>query len=104
MKTIELKIGNMRKPQRFIVYPPSRTNDNNVLQIQSEDCIARVYINSRVCEWARNPGGAYFIHLNMPSLAKKSGTQVLEDSVVEALQNIQPKPGDKVANGVVIIG
>ena len=96
--TIALKIGNMRKPQSFVVYPG--VNDGRV-KIQSDDCIASVNVEDGSTRWARNRGGAYFHHLSFGGNIA-NGTETLPMDVVAQLMNAMPKSGDKIGHGVFI--
>lgn len=59
MKTVIAKLGNMRKPQEFVVYPPS--NKGNII-VQSDKAIGAFDIKTG--EGLLNIKGCYFPHLN----------------------------------------
>lgn len=58
MKHIEAKLGNMRKPQEFIVYPPS---DKENIIVQSDKSIGA--FNRKTGEGVLNTKGQYFPYL-----------------------------------------
>lgn len=98
IKTISLKIGNMRKAQEFVVYPHT---DGAYLKIQSDDCIAVVDPKTGECRWTRNKGGAYFQHLTVGG-NNGNGTEMIPMDVVQSLIDAQPKSGDKIGMSVYI--
>jgi len=59
MKSVTAKLGNMRKPQEFVVYPPS--DKGNVI-FQSDRAIGAFDIKTG--EGVLNTKGCYFPHLN----------------------------------------
>ena len=59
MKQVTAKLGNMRKPQDFVVYPPS---DKGNIIVQSDKSIGAFDI--RTGEGMLNTKGCYFPHLN----------------------------------------
>lgn len=100
LKQVTLKIGNMRKPQNFVVYPPSGSSG---LKIQSDDCIAVVDPNTGECVWVRHKGGAYFIHLQMPTLANIGhGKMTLTPGELQQIKDAQSHKGDRIGAGVSI--
>lgn len=62
MKKVSAKLGNMRKPQDFIVLPVKR-GDDPLLMIQSDKSIG--IFNYRTGEGKLNTKGCYFPHLAM---------------------------------------
>ncbi len=98
IKSFPMKIGNMRKPQNFVVYPGET---DGKIKIQSDDCIATVDVNTGETKWARNKGGAYFLHLSLGGNIA-NGTEVIPMDIVNQLRNNMPKSGDKIGNGVYI--
>jgi hypothetical protein len=104
IKTVTAKIGNMRKPQSFVIYPQSMDDiDTATLTIQSDDCIASLNTDTGVCRWVRNKGGAYFHNLMVGGNLGK-GTQTLPPDLVEQFKQSQPQKGDTIGNGIVRIG
>lgn len=67
MKTINAKLGSMRKPQTFIVF--NSNTDNNKIIIQSDKSIGMFDKNTG--EGVLNIKGSYFLHLNPIMGAKK---------------------------------
>lgn len=59
MKTVTAKLGTMRKPQEFVVYPPS---DKGRVIFQSDKAIGAFDIKTG--EGILNTKGCYFPHLN----------------------------------------
>ena len=64
-RCITAKLGNMRKPQEFIVYPTS--NQGNVI-VQSDKSIGA--FDAKTGEGMLNTKGCYFVHLNRQLGAK----------------------------------
>lgn len=85
IRSIPLRIGNMRKSQGFVVYP--RKPDADTVTIQSDDCIAEVNLTTGVARWVRNKGGAYFPHLMMNRGNIGNGVETLPTDVVDSLKN-----------------
>lgn len=75
LKSIELKLGNMRKPQDFTIYP-FRITDTRVI-IQSNKTIASIDPVTGDMVYNSDPNGAYFVHLSMPD--RKTGVLPKED-------------------------
>ncbi len=98
IKSFPLKLGNMRKPQNFVVYPGEH---DGKIKIQSDDCIASVDVNTGETRWARNRGGAYFHHLSFGGNIA-NGTEIIPIDVVNSLRNGMPKKGDEIGKGVFI--
>jgi hypothetical protein len=65
MNMLNLKFGNMRKEQEFVIYP-FKKEDKEII-IQSDKTIARIDINTGKMIYNSSPSGAYFVHLQMPS-------------------------------------
>lgn len=59
MKQVTARLGNMRKPQDFVVYPPS---DKGNIIVQSDKSIGAFDI--RTGKGVLNTKGCYFPHLN----------------------------------------
>lgn len=59
MKQVTAKLGNMRKPQEFVVYPAS--DKGNVI-VQSDKSIGA--FDAKTGEGILNTKGCYFPHLN----------------------------------------
>jgi hypothetical protein len=56
---VTAKLGNMRKPQEFVIYPPS---DKDNIIVQSDKSIGA--FNIKTGEGVLNTKGCYFPHLN----------------------------------------
>lgn len=79
-KHVSIQFSGMRKPQRFILYP---YDGGETLLIQSDTRIGRVTLRTgKTLLSAPRQGGAYGVHLSMPS-AK------VVDMPAEALTEIQ---------------
>lgn len=93
MKEITLKLGNMRKPADFVVYPKAE-NDTHLI-LQSDKRIAKVEIATGKGILSSGKGGhPGFIALMLP------GTMPIElskEQLAEAL-GAQPKSGDKIGS------
>lgn len=79
--SIELKVKGMRKPQDFILYPISKTDE--YLKIQSDTRIAKVDLNGNGFMSKSHQSGAYFMHLNIDKLtpfnfSKSDWRQIVE--------------------------
>jgi len=99
MRTVQARIGNMRKTMEWVVYPRATNaeNDNIVIQcssrIASFDPLTGRGLLSKPC-----PNGAYFLHLNKAFGAVE--IDVPQDVIVLCQAN-QPQPGDEIAPGIV---
>jgi hypothetical protein len=85
----------MRKEQEFTVYPVNQENPD-VITIQSDKSIAQFDAKTR--KGRISTKGCYFDHLAVSSVP----FEVSEEFVNQCLSK-QPKPGDKLAGGVVVI-
>jgi hypothetical protein len=107
IKKISVKLGNMRKPENFVVYP-RRTNadeNDNSLMIQSSHRICKFDATTGVGVLsAYKSNGAYGVHLN-----KLLGAMdvVVPPEVIAAAKESQPRSGDVIGSspmtGVVTI-
>lgn len=93
-KTVTAKIGNMRKPQEFVVYP---SQGDDFLRVQSDTCFAKIDPKTGAAVFANVPGGATSIHLTI----KGKPIQVPMETVKE-FQDAQAQKGDKIGSGVII--
>lgn len=59
-KSINLKLGNARKPEEFTIYP---YNGNEQFTVQSDKRIAQVDMTGKGIVSNPHAGGAYFHHL-----------------------------------------
>lgn len=59
IKSVAMKIGKMRKPQNFVIYP-NGTSDTHIV-VQSDKCIGR--LDKKTGEFQLSTSGQYFIHL-----------------------------------------
>ena len=89
MKRITAKIGKMRKPQDFIVYPPSTAEGKIV--IQSDKSIAMFDENTG--KGLLNIKGCYFVHLNQ---ALGAIPYEFPMEFVNACKEAQPHSGDLI--------
>lgn len=100
VQTVSAKIGNMRKPQDFVVYPKqvspnSPAGNNETLTVQSDTVIAKFDIKTGIGIYANQPGGAYFI-----TLAIKGKPLTVPPDILAAFIAAQPKSGDTMAGGI----
>jgi hypothetical protein len=99
---ITAKLGNMRKPAEWVVYPV-RTNqpaeDTNLL-IQSDTRIASFDpATGKGMLSKAKPNGAYFLHLTK----FMGATEItVPADVIAAAIAAQPKSGDEIGPGVTI--
>lgn len=99
MRTIQARIGNMRRTMEWVVYPRAGNAENDDIIIQCNSRIASFDPNtgkgllSKPC-----PNGAYFLHLN-----KAFGAVEIEvpTDVIALCQAVQPQPGDEIAPGII---
>lgn len=89
MKRIQAKLGKMRKPQEFIVYP--KQEGSNRVVIQSDKAIAA--FNPDTGKGLLNIKGCYFVHLN--HLAGAIDYQFPKD-FIEACIEARPQSGDLI--------
>lgn len=98
IRTVSMKIGNMRKPQEFVIYPD---RGNGKILAQSDDCILEFDATTGVGVWARNKNGAQTPHLIIGGNIGK-GTITLTSEQINAFKEAQAKPGDRIGSAVVI--
>lgn len=96
IKQVSLKLGNMRKPEEFVVYP--RAADSPTVTVQSSHRIGQFRVADGVGVFsAYRSGGAYSIHLSL------GATPVVLDPVVLAeILGAVPNSGDEIGPGVFI--
>lgn len=73
MKGINLKFGNMRKEQRFVIYPVKKGDET--LLLQSDKTIIQLNTKTGESIYNSRSGGAYFIHLNLPDRKQHTFSQ-----------------------------
>ena len=91
MKRITAKLGNMRKPQDFIVYPQSGSTD--VIIVQSDKSIGM--FDPDTGKGKLNTRGNYFPHLHYGQVY-----QFPKEFVKECIE-AQPKPGDLIGSSPI---
>lgn len=93
---ITAKLGNMRKEQVFVVYPPQK--DGRIV-IQSDSRIAMFHNDgSGKCLLSKHrSGGAYFLHL---SPACGATVSPIPQDVIDAAVSAQPQSGQEIGPGV----
>lgn len=101
MKTVIAKIGNMRKPQEFVVYPAKTGENNNIISVQADTVFARIDITSGRAIVANVPNST---HVNSSHLATHGKVYVIPADILTLFIQAQPKQGDTIANGIGIIG
>ena len=87
--SIFCKLGNMRKPQEWVIYPPTKENANKVT-IQCEQRIAQIDLTTGVCVLSNGKGGHQgFIKLT-PMLGAKpyAVPKEIVDELKEKVQGI----------------
>lgn len=94
MKTITCKIGNMRKEQKWVVYPAS-FRDSRFLMCQCETRVLQLDPGTGKGILSKNcPSGAYFVHLT-------GGDPVTVPSeLVARFQDARPGSGTQIGGGV----
>ena len=102
VQRISAKLGNMRKPADFVVYPASKTESRGTVLIQSSHRIAEFDPATGKGVLSKHVGsGAYFLHLT--KMMGASDIVVPTDVIAAAVAAI-PKPGDEIGPGVYIGG
>ena len=97
---ITAKLGTMRKPAEFIVYPVRTNQTDRNLLIQSDTRIASFDpVTGRGVLSRARPNGAYFIHLS-PALGATEVT--VPADVIAAARGAQPRSGDEIGPGVYV--
>lgn len=91
MFVIKAKLGRMRKPQEFVIYP--KQDDPGHIIIQSDKSIGRFDRNTG--KGVLNTRGCYFVHLN-----KILGAEPYEFSMefVRMCEEIQLGKGDLIGS------
>lgn len=98
MRRVTFKLGNMRKPADWVVYPAGGVDGKIV--VQSATRIAEFHpvtgegVLSKACA-----NGAYFIHLNR---ALGATAITVPPEVIALVREAQPKSGDKIGPGVYV--
>lgn len=98
IKRVSYKLPGTRKVREWVVYPGRGTQSS--IEIQCDDAVARFDPVTGCGIYAVNAGGAYFVHLAMPS--KRRFHEFPVDFVQQCI-DAQPKSGDTIGNGVVKI-
>lgn len=96
MKTITLKLGNMRKPQEFVVYPYK--NGQEKVSIQSDGRWATI-------EVATGKGLINSKNVNYPnsmSLMFNPIEITVDQETMNKIFDCQPKSGDRIGAAVTI--
>lgn len=101
IQTISAKLGGMRKPQSFVVYPFKPDEPEAPLIVQSDRVIGQFdrQSGSGMLNW-RGPS-----HKGFPHLSRLLGAEPYQfpAEFVQACLSAQPKPWDTIGNGVVRI-
>lgn len=93
IKRVTAKLGSMRKPQDFIVYPEDATKPET-LKVQSDKSIG--CFDKTTGKGILNTKGCYFVHL---ALGKPFDFPM--DFVNQCIE-AQPKSGDRIGGGIII--
>jgi len=101
MKHFELKLGNMRKAQDFIVYPRSYNEQGPepTIFIQSDKRCAE--INTETGEGLLSTAGGHPGFLKLSNVFNPLPIKV-DMETVALLTDSQPKSGDKIGHGVYV--
>ena len=101
IQRLSLKLGNMRRPQDFVVYPNrSQGAPETDLLIQSDKRIARIDLATGEGMLSSGKGGHPGFHTLSPVLGAMPIK--VDAETLETLKAAQPKSGDKIGNGVYI--
>lgn len=95
IKHVTAKLGTMRKPQDFIVYPKT-THDGGLIVVQSDKSIGSFDPETR--NGLLNIKGCYFVHLNKFVGAKPF---VFPKEFVDACLDAQPHSGDLIGSSPI---
>lgn len=97
IQRIELKLGNMRRPASFIVYP--FTEGQTELTIQSDKRIAKVDLTTGKGLLSSGRG-----HPGFHALSRFLGAIdiTLDNDTLEKLKAIQPRSGDHIGANVFV--
>lgn len=77
-KTIDLKIGRMRKEQNYILYPYN--SNDEYIKIQSDKSIGILHKETR--EFTFTNKGSYFHHLSLYGKETELG-EVIKEQIIE---------------------
>jgi len=94
IKKVTAKIGNMRKPQEFVVY---KDQGDGIIRIQSDTVYARICAENGVTQFANRPGGAY-----AHSLIAHGSTIKLDMALVAEFKAAEAKEGEEIGPGVFV--
>lgn len=102
IRTVTARLGNMRKPQEFVVYPPKITDPTQPVEVivQSGKAIGRFDPATRQGVLnAKGGSDKYFMHLT-----KFMGAVDFEfpAEFVQQVMAVIPGPGDQVGPGVFL--
>lgn len=101
MKFVTLKLGNMRKPQDFTVYPQAKgVEGQSEITFQSDSRIAQINTTTGAGVLSDGKGG----HQGFAKLIKVLGAKdiTVSQEVIQQLKDAQPKSGQQIGAGVFI--
>ena len=80
-QSINLKIGNMRKPDSFVVYPGERYDSENgqYWMLQGNNRVAKIYENGKCKLSKRVNGHPTFIYLQLDALHLEVSCDVVNE-------------------------
>jgi predicted nucleic-acid-binding Zn-ribbon protein len=95
--SFDLKLGNMRKSQEFIVYPISKGDDS--IMIQSDTRIGRITMSNGMGKMSQShPNGAYGVHLSMDKLIP---FQLDPSQILQLREELAKTAGKNVGSSIV---
>ena len=99
---IDLKLGNMKKPQSFTVYPrPTNVSgDYDEVTIQSDKRICRFNAKTGKGLLSNGKGGHPGFHM-LNSMFKPIEVTIPQDVLKELVENV-PQKGDHIGGGIII--
>lgn len=100
VRRVSFKLGSMRKPADWVVYPASKTESRGTFLVQSDKRIAEINPETgKAILSASKSNGAYFMHLSR--LLGATEVDVPAD-VIALVRDAQPKSGDEIGPGVYV--
>lgn len=103
VKSVRFKIGSMRKEVSWSVYPKDRNAPENdpMLFVQCDN--RALSINT---ETKKGMLSKPHVHPGFHTVSKALGATEIDipDEIIELCRNAQPKKGDTLGGGIVIIG
>lgn len=80
-QSINLKLGNMRKPDSFVVYPGERYDSENgqYWMLQGNNRVAKIYENGKCRLSKRVNGHPTFMYLNLDAFQLQVSSEIVNE-------------------------